>query len=180
MSYIKPCTECQGTNGGHYKTCSRYGNPQAARADSTETPEQVSRRLHAEVHRAQAQADSTEPRPLTTDEHKVLREAVRDSAELVAPGRLVDSTDQAEISDEQLRAGIRVFQSGHNGFDDLSDWRAFANYILALQAPRQAPLTLEQISALSDKHQKLDGMPAFIALVRDVEAGGILPASEKP
>jgi hypothetical protein len=35
------------------------------------------------------------------------------------------SLDYKEPTDDDIRAGVRAFQSGHNGFDDLSDWRAF-------------------------------------------------------
>jgi len=35
------------------------------------------------------------------------------------------SATGAEPTDDDIRAGVRAFQSGHNGFDDLSDWRAF-------------------------------------------------------
>ena len=37
------------------------------------------------------------------------------------------------FSDEDIRKGVRAFQSGHNGFDDLSDWRAFLSAVLAAQ-----------------------------------------------
>jgi hypothetical protein len=39
--------------------------------------------------------------------------------------------DPLSFSDETIRKGVRAFQSGHNGFDDLSDWRAFLTVVLA-------------------------------------------------
>jgi hypothetical protein len=42
------------------------------------------------------------------------------------------------FSDDAIRAGVRAFQSGHNGFDDLSDWRAFLQAALAAAPSPQA------------------------------------------
>jgi hypothetical protein len=45
-----------------------------------------------------------------------------------------------EPTDEQIRTGVKAFQSGFNGFDNLSDWRAFYRTVratLAASTPKE-------------------------------------------
>lgn len=69
-------------------------------------------------------------------------ECLRDWARAVqalSATQAAPTQERAEPSDDDIRAGVRAFQSGHNGFDDLNDWRAFYRTVSErLPAPAQA------------------------------------------
>ena len=59
-------------------------------------------------------------------------------------------------TDDDIRAGVRAFQSGHNGSDDLSDWRAFYREVhkrASAPAPHPAEaVSDEAIIKLAEQH----------------------------
>lgn len=70
---------------------------------------------HIRFHLATPQADSAQPRDLTAEENEVVQAAVRDSATLVAPGRLVDSAQPVGADTLTLRS---LLEDWVNSFAD--------------------------------------------------------------
>jgi hypothetical protein len=201
MSYIKPCTECQGTNGGHYKTCSRYGNPQAARADSTEPVAMVMPNSEGGI-RAQLLGGSEHLKPgageaaayryrLKGDEgwaySTVSLVNDRHGRYEIEPLYTTPPVSKAEPSAELITDAeyIRGIAKSYSTIKEYAEHENRLSNIArkleqaARAAPRKAPLTEREAERIwleiTDKH--ILSHSAAFALMRRL---GVLPASEKP
>lgn len=98
--------------------------------------------IYGEVYEAMlaaAPAQQAEPLPVIAEVYAPGHNPVSTTTRAVSAEAFQQpqslTVGDGQFSDDAIRAGVRAFQSGHNGYDDLSDWRAFLRAAIEHAAP---------------------------------------------